>query len=125
MSLQSIVAVVPLVLSAFICAMAFRYTIPSGRGLLVASALVAAGSALAFWFASDFAGWITAGLFLSVLVVGPVISRKEPAVGATQQGQLQRAERLQRWATFLHPEIRRCRFNSRPQRRTNRARPQC
>ena len=101
MSLQSIVAVVPLVLSAFICAMAFRYTIPGGRGLLVASALVAAGSALAFWFASDFAGWITAGLFI-VLVVAP-LSLARAAVRATQQGQLQRAERLQRWATFLHP----------------------
>jgi hypothetical protein len=101
MAIQSVVAVGFILLSVCIAAGITRYRVAGHVGWIIAAALVALGGVLALWLAQDWAGWLTATLFI-LLIASPleflVLARR-----AAQSGQWKKAAHLQRWAALLHP----------------------
>ena len=101
MAIQSLVAVGFILLSVCIAALVTRYRMPGHLGRIIASAVVALGGILALWLAPDWAGWLTATLFV-LLIVSPLTLLDRARVAA-QRGQWKKAARLQSWAVLLHP----------------------
>jgi hypothetical protein len=101
MAMQSFLTTILVLMSVFMAAQAIYYRFSGYLGWTIANALVALGGVLALGFAQDWAGWLTGVLF--VLLVACPVALSRQAARATQRGELERAEQLQKWAVLLHP----------------------
>ena len=101
MTFQLILAVGFLALSVLMSAPALLYRFAAARSLLIANMTVVGGGLLASWWAQEWAGWLTAALF--ILLVTTPLTLQRGVARAMQTGQLRRAARLQWWGAFLHP----------------------
>ena len=101
MATQSMVAVAFILLSVSIAALLTRYRVSGHLEWIMASALVALGGVPALWLAADWAGWLSATLF--VLLIALPLALLDRARVAAQRGQWKKAARFHWWAYLLHP----------------------
>jgi len=101
MAVQSTVALGFILFSASLAAFMIRRRFLGRWSWIIANASVVLGGIAALWLAQDWAGWLTAALFIFlVLVPAGLLCRARVAAQREQWG---KAARLHCWALVLHP----------------------
>ena len=101
MAVQSVVLLGLISLCGVVAVRMTRHGLLGRWGWIVANAVVVLGGILALALGLEWAGWLTAALFV-LLIVSPLALLDRARVAA-QRRQWQKAARLHAWAVLLHP----------------------